>query len=633
LSLISEEWSDTECQIRNSEKSTQADPISNRHIAEIIIKCILAPAFALILLPLSFYTDGVRMLPYEKRANAIRDVIVGWESLLHMSVWPIISVAATVAFFVAHFSGREGGALPPSNCARRSYSKSPCLALVYRKWPMGITGTAVLCTSLFFSLGAVVQSQVQIISPSLLWNPFLWGWYTVYKPEDISEALTDVCLDGDEDGGSNPPLCLPESSWDELSSGFLSSHNPDDVETVRKGLEVSRHDSFGLAITILARDTVGSIDALRKNVEGLVPFVSKLSVVVFENDSKDGTRDAFKMWAAEAGDSYNIDIMNCEEADDCQFGLKHRYDGEESKDFFMSSAVGKMADFRQRVVDYVKSSAKYKDYSHILVMDVDLGVSLSPLGLLHALGKKSDVAVASAGRQPWPGSFGSLTPQYDFSAFRSIETPRNRRIIWLHQQFCGLAPPGDRWRNICDCTSPMMFMLVWGHDRGSGGEPFPVASAFNGAVLYPLDLIRATDAKYDAGDDGQRCEHIGFNLSLKKPTFVDPKWSMNLKPSKIGGPDGSAALKNILRVVISPKISLPIFFQNFGCMILFVYSIIALSMHLLYPVWLKVLGGTRFKDAALIMDQRVVHKTGSELDIFVPRKRKVSDCEQLAKTV
>lgn len=576
------------------------------------------------------------MLPYEKRANAVRDVIVGWESLLHISVWPIISIAATVAFILAHFNVREGCARSSSTCAQRSYSKSPCMAFVCRKWPLGVTGTAVLCTSLFFSLGATIQSQVQVISPSLLWNPFLWGRYTVYNPEDISGAITDMCVDGVSPNGEDfaaSKLCLPESSWDELSSGFLSSHNPDDVKAVQDGLKFSLSDSFGLVITILARDTVGSIDALRKNVEGLVPFVSKLSVVVFENDSKDGTRDAFKKWESEIDDSYRVDIMDCAEATDCQFGLKHRYDGEESKDFFMSSAVGKMADFRQRVVDYVKSSDSYSSYSHILVMDVDLGVSLSPLGLLHALGNKPDVAVASSGRQPWPGSFGSLTPQYDFSAFRSIETPRNRRIIWLHQQFCGLAPPGDRWRNICDCISPMMFMLVWGHDRGSGGELFPVASAFNGAVLYPLDLIRETDAKYDAGDDGQRCEHIGFNLSLKKPTFVDPKWSMNLKPSKIGGPNGSAALKNILRVVISPKIALPIFFQNFGCMILFVYCIIVLSMHLLYPLWLKVLGGTRFKEAALFMDQRALNKSGSELDLFIPRKRKVSDCEQIAKTV
>jgi len=633
---MAEEWSDAECQKYKSDQALPVGPAPVWPDRETFFKSVLAPAFALVLLPLSFYTDGARMLPYEKRANAFRDVIVGWESLLHISIWPVISVAAGVAFVVAHFSNRESCARAASGCVPRSYSKSLWFARFCQMWPLGITGTAVLCTALFFSLGATIQSQVQVISPSMLWNPFLWGRYTVYEPGDISEALSDMCLDGvvaNENNKHASPLCLPESSWDELSSGVLSSHNPDDVKAVQDGLKVSQSDSFGLAITILARDTVGSIDALQKNIEGLVPFVSKLSVVVFENDSKDGTRDAFKKWASEADDSYRVDIMDCEEAPECQFGLKHRYDGEESKDFFLSSAVGKMADFRQRVVDYVKTNEAYHDYSHILVMDVDLGVSLSPLGLIHALGKKSDVAVASSGRQPWPGSFGSLTPQYDFSAFRSIETPRNRRIIWLHQKFCELAPPGDRWRNICDCISPMMFMLVWGHDRGSGGEPFPVASAFNGAVVYPLSLIREADAKYDAGDDGQRCEHIGFNLSLKKPTYVDPKWSMNVKPSKLGGPSGSAAMMNILRVVVSPKISLTIFLSNFGCMVLFVYCVIVLSVHLLYPLWLKVLGGTQFNDAALFMDHRALHKSGSEMDVFIQRKRKVSDCRQLAKTV
>eukprot|EP00568_Trieres_chinensis_P017380 CAMPEP_0183330558 /NCGR_PEP_ID=MMETSP0160_2-20130417/85363_1 /TAXON_ID=2839 ORGANISM="Odontella Sinensis, Strain Grunow 1884" /NCGR_SAMPLE_ID=MMETSP0160_2 /ASSEMBLY_ACC=CAM_ASM_000250 /LENGTH=492 /DNA_ID=CAMNT_0025498767 /DNA_START=684 /DNA_END=2162 /DNA_ORIENTATION=+ len=490
--------------------------------------------------------------------------------------------------------------------------------------------TAVLCASLFFSLGASIQSQVQIITPSWIWNPFLWGSYKVYFPDDISNQIKGMCLDGKSDSSST--LCLPESSWKALSSGYLSSHNPDDVITVRKGLRYTRQDSFGLVITVLARDTVDTIDLLRKNVEGVVPFVSKLSVVVFENDSSDGTREAFKTWGAEVEGTYTVDVMECPEAVDCVFGISHRYDATESGNYFKSSAVGRMAEFRQRITDYVLSSTKYQDYSHMLVMDVDLGISLSPLGLVHALGKKQDAAVASAARQPWPGSFGTLTPEYDFSAFRAIETPRNRRILWLHSKFCELAPPGDRWRNICDCVSPFQFMLVWGHDKASTTEPFPVASAFNGAILYPLKLVRETDAKYDSGDDGQRCEHIGFNLSLKKPTYVDPKWMMNLKPSKLGGPEGKRALKNIFRIVFSPKISLPIFFQNFGCMLLFVYSLISLGMHAVYPMWQKIMRGTRFQDVAFSVGKGVSEKSGNELDLLMPRKWKTPDCE-IAKTV
>jgi hypothetical protein len=71
-------------------------------------------------------------------------------------------------------------------------------------------------------------------------------------------------------------------------------------------------------------------------------------------------------------------------------------------------------------------------------------------------------------------------------------------------------------------------------------DPYEVQSAFNGLTMYPLGLIRerGNAAKYDAGKDGQRCEHIGFHLSLRDTMMVNPKWTMHLKPNKPGGPNG-----------------------------------------------------------------------------------------------
>jgi hypothetical protein len=46
--------------------------------------------------------------------------------------------------------------------------------------------------------------------------------------------------------------------------------------------------------------------------------------------------------------------------------------------------------------------------AHLLVMDVDLGVSISPLGVLHTLGVRPLAAVAASGRSPKPTSVGSL---------------------------------------------------------------------------------------------------------------------------------------------------------------------------------------------------------------------------------
>lgn len=335
----------------------------------------------------------------------------------------------------------------------------------------------------------------------------------------------------------------------------------------------------------MSRDTIDAIPPLRANVEALSRFIPNVSVVVFENDSSDGSRQAFKDWSVEAR-GYRVDVIECQDAPDCVFGESHRYDSTESKNYFQSSAIGNMGKFRQRIVDHVMQSADYTDYSHMLVMDLDLGISLSPLGILHSIGKKPANPVVSSGRQVWPGSFGTLVPPYDFSAFRPTVTKENQQLVSLHERFCNLMPPGDRWRNQCDAVSPMHLMQVLTHDR-SGSDMYQVVSAFNGGSIYPLEIIRRTDAKYDAGEDGQRCEHIGFNLSLRTPLYINPKWAMHISPTKPGGPTGSRAMKNVARIIFTPRLSILIFFQNVGCMIILVISFMNLGMHLIYPVLVR----------------------------------------------
>ena len=56
--------------------------------------------------------------------------------------------------------------------------------------------------------------------------------------------------------------------------------------------------------------------------------------------------------------------------------------------------------------------------------------------------------------------------------------------------------------------------MVTALDTEHFARRWPAASAYNGAALYPLAEIARTGARYDAGDDGQRCEHVGLHLGL-----------------------------------------------------------------------------------------------------------------------
>lgn len=162
-------------------------------------------------------------------------------------------------------------------------------------------------------------------------------------------------------------------------------------------------------INALARNVVDAIPALKQNMEGLAPLVKddNLALVLFENDSDDGTREALKHWASEKNPGYSVDIMGCgPQNPDCHLNIEDRYDS----NLFVNpkaSGVGKLGEFRQILLEYIMSQPKYENYSHMVVLDVDLGTSLSPLGLLHTLGLKGDLAedyvIASASSQVWPG--------------------------------------------------------------------------------------------------------------------------------------------------------------------------------------------------------------------------------------
>lgn len=526
--------------------------------------------FGLLAVPLLFYGGVPRSYPgsfYQAMINA-------WESLLHVSIYLVTFVTlmgATFLVFTAAPNTTEGTPLKPKTNFQLAW------ALV--KTTPGVSLGIIL---LFLQLASFASYQ-QVVSPGWLCNPFLiLTGYRVYWPNELEAATKGICRDYKLGEKDRDPLCLSEESWDTLSSGALSSHVSEDVETVLQGMEYISNQSGGLVVSIMGRDVNEHIDTVRINIESLQAFFPTLSVVVFENDSSDGSRDHFKNWAKDSTITYKVDLIACSETEnkDCVFGKSHRYDAKEAEDFFMSSTIGEMHKFRQRVVDHITSSSEYNNYSHMLLLDLDLDVSISPLGIVHSLGSVQNSAIASSCRQPWPGGLGTLAPPYDFNAFESVDTIDTKWLKGLHKQFCAFMPPGDRWRFVCEAASPFKFLQIIQLDRANN-YPYPVESAFNGATLYPLQLIRETKPQYDAGDDGQRCEHISFNRGLKKHMFVNPKWDMHMSPTLPGGPKGEQALKFFRRFGTLPNVAIPMFLFNFVPLSILVLSVMTLGVHYL----------------------------------------------------
>ncbi len=569
--------------------------------------------FLLCIIPLSFYNydQNSAKEEYYNLLRTIHRIFIGWTTLLAISPWIVTicsfiaglslarqcimrnveSVVAKAAAAASTSDNRDNGNILPL-IIKKSFDilKRPDL----RK-TIYVIGLSLITMSI-----VSVQTNLHMLYPSWFWNPFLLG-YNVYWPSSIADATAGICVDKElnetKDGvisiqkhfrrGNHMPLCLSETSWRSLSTDVISPKREDDVKAVLDGIRFLKKDTSGIAFGIMSRDTINAIKPLRQNVEGLLPYTSNLAVVVFENDSDDGTREAFYKWSEEVKGHYIVEIIECEDSPGCKFNQMHR-DFEKDIPYEKTSAIGRMGEFRQRLVDHVVDDSKYTNYSHYLVLDIDLSVSISPLGILHSIGKLPNEAVASSGRQARPGSLGSLAPPYDFSAFVAYESPTNKRLIKLNERFCALKPEGYRWRNECRAVSVAQFMMIQGGDKLNNGEPYLVNSAFNGAVLYPIQLLRESKAKYDGGNDGQRCEHIGFNLSLNRPMFINPKWDMHLHPHLMGGPSGKRAMRTVNGILKSPTIAPILVGQNMVSMMIFIYCIITLTVLILFPLWLCV---------------------------------------------
>ena len=127
------------------------------------------------------------------------------------------------------------------------------------------------------------------------------------------------------------------------------------------------------------------------------------------------------------------------------------------------------------------------------------------------------------------------------------------------------------------CTSPLKHLPLNSSQYTS--TAYPVESAFHGAVIYPYKQVVASSAKYDDGGigNGQRCEHIGFNLNYCNtsnfPTsststpyatnlWINPKWELKLDPARPGGPTGMRFVKLLVSMG-----------TNIQCVLLFISNL------------------------------------------------------------
>lgn len=229
--------------------------------------------------------------------------------------------------------------------------------------------------------------------------------------------------------------------------------------------------------------------------------IADYKIVIFENDSKDGSREYLEWEASRKGT--DLELVPCFE--DCFCRLKTVAASSHGAESL--ARVEKMAYFRNRLLSYIKD--RYSHYDYLFNFDFDMSGPMSWDGFAHnfSFSGWDMMATYSVMDAPILGAF----IYYDSFAFESIKGSYDATI-----------------------KNNMLNTIMFRRDRGM--PPVPVLSAFGGAAVYSMNSIMESRALYYSYKG--RCEHVGFHKSMVergfRKLFVNPSWvTLQTPPSFI----------------------------------------------------------------------------------------------------
>ena len=225
--------------------------------------------------------------------------------------------------------------------------------------------------------------------------------------------------------------------------------------------ELAKHK---VVVVGIVRDNMLDVYYTKQYIEHTGKFFKDYRVIIFENDSADGTRWLLNNWAKEHD---RVKIISKD------FGLIKR------------PSIKFMADSRNHYIDELAKGQKYKDFDMIMMLDMDMGQGWDMRAIFDSFSKidKWDAVCAN-------GIFRG-TRMRDMFAFRNDEFPEvpsqtpdySTRV--LHQ--------GQR-------NYPV------------GSDMVPVDSCFGGMAFYKRKAIEG--CRYDSIDGD--CEHVLFNECVRE---------------------------------------------------------------------------------------------------------------------
>lgn len=254
---------------------------------------------------------------------------------------------------------------------------------------------------------------------------------------------------------------------------------------VAQGYEKMKNTTIvftGLCINIAPK-----VESLIKRMEHMGSFFKDYRVVIFENDSSDGTRDLLKRWTLT---NPKVHLVPCQENPECKLKAKPAVHA----GAFSSSRMEKMTDYRNRSLDYVRRH--FSHFDCLGVIDLDIHGPISMDGLANSFGYWDSWDTISAfGMNGITLSMGRPV-YYDLIAYKPYSNDLNINQNKFH-------------------IVPIVMQTSKFH---VGMHPVKVESGFAGMALYKMSIIN-TGVDYTPIDGHYQCEHITFNKNIYDAGF------------------------------------------------------------------------------------------------------------------
>ena len=258
----------------------------------------------------------------------------------------------------------------------------------------------------------------------------------------------------------------------------------------------------GLCINIAEK-----VETLKKRVEHLGSFYKDYRCVIFENDSKDGTRELLKNICKK---NNKLILIECPDAPDCIFNSL----GATHYGMISQIRMKKMATYRNRVLDYIKENYNYFDCAAI--MDFDIKGPINIDGVAHSFGTYDNWDSISAFGINGPALIFGMPYYYDFLAYKDINNTNNKTENIL---------------NVIPLSLSLKKYKV-------GDNSFQVKSGFGGLAFYKMYVFNdSRNINYIPKDNNYICEHILLHNNMIEngydKIFINPNMIL------LSGPQGN----------------------------------------------------------------------------------------------